>query len=185
MIVLLRVSTPTSRESRRRLEDLQGRCRAHASDWRGALRPPPSRCSRFVERAVGSWSRGRSSVEQMLVAARLVLGPRVVVVAEVDALAEKRVIGAPELVEEAATRDAQVLFLESDEGGGARVVVLRDLEAEAVGFVLLPARVAGPDGRDHERDHTDQDQQERNGRDVRQLGEAESLAPTRDDPRLQ
>src|SRR4051812_1126751 len=54
---------------------------------------------------------------------RFPLVPRSVFVAEVDALAERRMAGAPELVEQARARIAQILLLELHERRRAVVAV--------------------------------------------------------------
>ena len=80
---------------------------------------------------------------------------------------------APELVEQTAARDAEVFLLELHERRRRGVVVPRDLEAEAVGLVLLPARVSRGDRRDDEREHADEQHHERERGDVGELREAE------------
>src|SRR5262245_7064817 len=87
-----------------------------------------------------------SSLEQMLVRKRLALLPRAVGVAEVDALAERRMIGAKHLEQPVRTRVRQVVLLQLDERCRRRVVVTCDLEAETVGFVLGVSDVREPEG---------------------------------------
>src|SRR5690348_7219265 len=80
-------------------------------------------------------------LEQVLVGERLAVLPRAVAVAEVDALAERRVIGAQQLEQPVRARVGQVVLLQLHERGRRRVVVAGDLEAEPVGFVLGVAAV--------------------------------------------
>src|SRR6185295_492070 len=119
---------------------------------------------------------------QLAVLQRLAFLPGAVVVAEVDALAEGRVSGAPELVEQAGPRVAEVLQLQLDEGRGAVVIVAGDLEAEAVRLVLGVADEGERGGGDHQVDQAEEQDDQRQGGDVRQLGEAEAGAVARDQP---
>ena len=74
----------------------------------------------------------------------------------------------PELVEESRPRVAQVLGLELHERGAERVVVARDLEREAVGFVLVVPRVGEGHRGDQEREQVGQQDEEGQGGDIGQ-----------------
>ena len=107
-----------------------------------------------------------------------------VVVDEVDPLAERRMALAPKLVQQAGTRVRQRVLLQLDERRAGAVVGLRDLEAEAIGLVLDVTRERELDAASPtSREHADQQQQQRQRRDVSERREPEAARRSARSPR--
>ena len=66
-------------------------------------------------------------------------------IAKIDPLADARVAGSEDLVEQAGAGIAQVLLLHLDECHGGGMVGARQVEGEPVGLVLLVAAVGQGD----------------------------------------
>jgi len=114
-----------------------------------------------------------------LVLGGLAVCPGFVLIEEVDAVADGRVGGAHEDVEETGSRDAEIGVLQADETGGGGVVVNEYLQAEAVGFMFEMAAVGKSDGRENQRNNAQKQHDQGEGSDVRELVEAEALAGAR------
>src|SRR5579864_5573007 len=86
---------------------------------------------------VGPSAAGRSLAgEAVTIDERRARGPRVVIVGELDPLAEARMGGTPDRVQEPGARNVEVLLLELHESHGGRVIVAGELEPEPIGLVL-------------------------------------------------
>src|SRR5262249_7055415 len=81
---------------------------------------------------------------------------RVIGVAEVDPLADARMAGAEDLVEQARAGMAEVLPLQLDERHRGRMVGVGQLEGEAIGLVLLVSAIGQGDRAQEERRHLHQ-----------------------------
>src|SRR4051812_26819030 len=75
-------------------------------------------------------------VEQGFIAQRRACPPRVIVVAELDALTERRMPGAPQRDQRSRPGVPERVLLQLHERGPRAVICLRDLETETVRFML-------------------------------------------------
>src|SRR5262245_47603517 len=96
----------------------------------------------------------------MAVSQRLAFLPGAIFIGEVYALAERRMVRLQQSDQDIRTRDGQIFLLQFDEGRRRRVIVARDLDAEAVGLAFIVARVGKGDWLgDLETDVEEQDDQ--------------------------
>src|SRR5262249_33863512 len=78
--------------------------------------------------------------EQMCVNLGLTRFPRAILIAEVDAVAERRMARSPDHEEDAGPRVAEIGASQLDECPSASFVVVRQLEREAIALVFLVPR---------------------------------------------
>src|SRR5262249_24205650 len=86
--------------------------------------------------------------EQIAVFQRFALFPASIEVAEIDALAERRMAGLPYFDQSIRAAAAQIFLVQADERCSGRVVVARGLETEPVGVVFVVTGVGQGDGAD-------------------------------------
>lgn len=91
-------------------------------------------------------------LEVLSVLERLVLVPGAVAIAESDPLSEGRVGAAEELEDLAGIGVGQILLLQGDERFAGCLVVMSDLETEAIGLMLHTSgdRIAQGGGDEHQ-----------------------------------